>query len=84
MFHFPVTLKPIYNNLSIKKDKAFLTYQTQETCFEIKKRENFGFREEVVFNSTSNLNYKGIIHTQKLSIFHGNPMGVLVKNENEI
>jgi len=30
MVHFPSTLKPIYNNLSIEKDKASFTYQTQD------------------------------------------------------
>ena len=30
MVHFLTTLKPIHNNLSIKKDKVFLTYQTED------------------------------------------------------
>jgi len=29
MVHFLETLKPIHRNLSIEKDKASLTYQTQ-------------------------------------------------------
>jgi len=67
MIHFQATLKPIHNNLSIEKDKASLTYQTQGTSFEIKKKKeivNFESKEEVFFNSTSNSNYKVIIHTQ--------------------
>ena len=30
MIHFPTTLKPIHNNLSIEKDKVSLTYETQD------------------------------------------------------
>lgn len=67
MIHFPTTLKPMHNNLSIEKDKAFLTYQTQGTWFEMKKRKkggNFGSKVEAFFNSASNSHYKSIIHTQ--------------------
>ena len=67
MIHFPTTLKPIHNNLSIEKDKAFLTRQTQRTCFEMKKRKKwgkFGSKKEAFFNSISNSLYKSIIHTQ--------------------
>ena len=69
MIHFQATLKPIHNNLSIEKDKAALTYQTQVTCFEMKKRKNrrnFGSKEETFINSTCNSHCKGIIHTQSL------------------
>ena len=67
MIHFQAALKPMHNNLSIEKDKAFLTYQTQGTWFEMKKRKqggNFRSKEKAFFKSANNSNYKGIIHAQ--------------------
>ena len=89
MVHFSTTLKPTHNNLNIEKDTTSLTCQTQETCFEMKKMKkegNFGSKEETLFNSTSNSNYKAlsILKTnsksnQKTKSFPLNPIGTLMK-----
>jgi len=45
--HFPAILKPIHNNLSTKKDKASITYQTQDDDSLKKKRKKNEFWVQV-------------------------------------